>query len=144
MEGGGVLSFHDRTVADGGPSTTLTAADYLPGAGAVTFVRDFTDDADIQVLLSNTVTSGPGGVIDNTSLDGGTSSSHGYATRASLPAGAAAVLSRGNPTEIVDFYYGVGSGWVYYSTMPLDYYLAGLGAVAGARHEPRGDCPALG
>lgn len=61
-------------------------------------------------------------------LDGGNSSSHGYVELATLPAGATAVLNRGGATDqIVDFYYAVGAGWVYYSTMPLDFYLGGAG-----------------
>lgn len=123
VNGGGVLSFHDRNVNDG-PSS---ASAYIAGAAGVTFVRDFNDDAEIEVLVTNTVTNGPGGVIDNTSLDGGSSSSHGYALLATLPAGATAVLSQGDATHIVDFYYSVGLGDVYYSTIPLDYYFGGYG-----------------
>jgi hypothetical protein len=122
INGGGVLSFHDRHV-NGGTS----ASTYIPGAGGVTFVRDFTDSANIDVLVSNTVTNGPGGVINNTSLDGGTSSSHGYALLATLPGGATGVFSQGDPTHIVDFYFCLGAGDVYYSTIPLDFYLLGSG-----------------
>lgn len=116
---GGVLSFHDRAVTN--------AETFVPGAAGVTFVRNFDDDANIDVLTNNTVTNGPGGVIDNSTLDGGTSSSHGYATLGSLPAGAVAVFSRTDPSEIVDFYFPLGAGWVYYSTIPLDFYLGGSG-----------------
>ena len=119
VNGGGVLSFHDRAVTN--------AATYVPGAGAVSFVRDFSDDASIDVLTSNTVTNGPGGVIGNTTLDGGTSSSHGYALLASLPAGGVGVLSQTDPTHIVDFYFPLGLGSVYYSSIPLDFYLDGNG-----------------
>ncbi len=117
---GGVLSFHDRNVAGG-----VSAATYLPGAAGTTFVRLLA--ADIDVLANNTVTNGPFGAINNTTLDGGNFSDHGYATLATLPAGATAVLSTGDPTRIVDFYYGFGAGDVYYSTIPLDFFLAGGG-----------------
>ena len=120
VAGGGVLSFHDRAVTN--------AATYIPGAAAVTFVRDFTNDADIDIVTNNTVTNGPGGVLNNTSLDGGTSSSHGYADVSSLPPGGVEVLSRGGePARAVDFYFGLGAGDVYYSTIPLDFYLDGNG-----------------
>lgn len=125
VQSGGVLSYHDRYVSDGNAGSTNNAV--LPGASGISFIRDFTDDANIEVLANNLVTNGPGGVITNTSLDGGTSSSHGYVTLASVPLGGTAVLSRSAADEIVDFYYGFGAGWVYYSTMPLDYYLGGSG-----------------
>jgi hypothetical protein len=123
VNNGGVLSFHDRYVNEG----PLSAAAYIPGAGAVIFVRDFARDDDIDVLVNNTVTNGPGGVIDNTTLDGGNSSSHGYAVLGTLPAGAVGVLSNGLSDQIIDFYYSFGAGEVYYSSIPLDYYLSGNG-----------------
>lgn len=124
VQGGGVLSFHDRAVTG--------ANAILPGAGATSFVRNFDNDADIDVLDNTTlITNGPGGVIDDTSLDGGTSSSHGYAALATLPVGATAIFNRGGALdEIVDFYYAYGAGYVYYSTIPLDYYLGGSGPAA--------------
>lgn len=120
VSGGGVLSFHDRAVTD--------AATYIPGAGGVSFFRDFNPSDNIDVLVNNTVTNGPGGVIGNTTLDGGNASNHGYASLGTLPAGAVGVLNVGGALdEIVDFYYAFGAGDVYYSTMPLDFYLAGSG-----------------
>jgi hypothetical protein len=73
------------------------------------------------------VTNGPGGIIDNSSLDGGNSSYHGYAVANSLPNGAQAILSTGNASQVVTYSYPYGSGLVIYSTIPLDYYLAGSG-----------------
>lgn len=123
VAGGGVLSFHDRNVNQGqGPS----ASTYIPGAGGVTFVSSFQSDLDVQAV--NTVTNGPAGVIGNTTLDGGNLSSHGYALFSTLPAGAVEVLSEGaDATKAVDFYYSFGLGDVYYSGIPLDFYLAGGG-----------------
>jgi hypothetical protein len=120
VEAGGVLSFHDRGVDQGAGADT-----YIPGAAAVTFVTSFS--ANIDVLAINTVTNGPAGVIGNTTLDGGNFSNHGYATLASLPAGAVAVLSNGDESQIVDFYFPFGAGSVYYSTIPLDFYLLPAG-----------------
>ena len=117
VNAGGVLSFHDRNVDQG-----LSAATYVPGAGGVTFVSSFASDLDVQAV--NTVTAG----INNTTLDGGNSSSHGYGVLSTLPAGAVEVLSEGADTDrAVDFYYGFGAGDVYYSGIPLDFYLGGNG-----------------
>lgn len=121
VRAGGVLSYHDRYVGGG----QFDMAAILPGASGVMFIRDFSNDRDIDILNNTTiVTNG----LNNTSLDGGTSSSHGYAEAGTLPAGAVAILNRGGALdEIVDFYYPFGAGWVYYSTIPLDYYLSGNG-----------------
>ncbi len=116
---GGVLSFHDRRV--------IGAADLLPGGGDIILLRNFDDPANIDVVSGGPVVDGPGGMIDDETLDGGNSSSHGYAMAASLPPSAVSVLSRGDADEIVDFYYGFGDGRVYYSTIPLDFYLEGSG-----------------
>ncbi len=68
--------------------------------------------------------------MDSSSLDGGGSSSHGYATEASLPPGAVNLLSRPAATEAVTFSYPYGAGWVVYSSIPLDFFLAGNGPAA--------------
>lgn len=117
---GGVMIFHDRYVT--------VAETVLPGGETFNIIRDFSDDSDIDVLDGSTlVTNGPGGVVDNTTLDGGTSSSHGFAVAGTLPDSSAMILSRSNPDEIVTFSYCYGSGGVVYSSIPLDYYLAGFG-----------------
>ena len=72
---------------------------------------------------------GPFGTIDDTSLDGGTSSSHGF-VQASTLIGTTNILQRnGNADEIVALSYGLGGGFVYYSTIPLDFYLSGSGGI---------------
>ena len=120
---GGVLLYHDREVDD--------AETVLPGGGTFNVVRDFIDDSNIDVLdNTTTVTNGPGGIIDNTTLDGGTSSSHGFTVAGTLPGGATLIFSRTDPNDIVDFIYDFGAGQVYYSTIPLDFYLQDLGAAA--------------
>lgn len=122
---GMVLVIHDRYVTD--------AASILPGGGGITAVRDFGDDSSIEVLNdAHPITSGAGGMINDTSLDGGSASSHGYVTLASLPAGAEAILSRTDPAEIVTFGYPFGLGHVYFSTIPLDFYLNGGGTISAA------------
>jgi hypothetical protein len=115
------LIIHDRYVT---PAETI-----LPGGAGFDIIRDFTDDANIDILDDTTlVTNGPGGVLDNTSLDGGNSSSHGFAVAGSLPGDSVNILSRTASSEIVTVCYGFGGGSVTYSTIPLDFYLAGAGA----------------
>lgn len=117
------LVIHDRFVTD--------AELILPGGGSFDIIRDFSDDSNIDILDDTTlVTNGPGGVLDDTSLDGGTSSSHGYAVVGTLPGNGTFIMSRTSPDEIVSFSYPYGSGLVYYSSIPLDYYLAGGGPAA--------------
>ena len=118
VNAGGVLSFHDRNVNQG-----LSASTYIPGAAGVGFVNTFS--IAIDVLVNNTVTNGPAGTIDNGTLDNGNFSNHGFADAATLPGGAVSVLSNENADQIVDFFYSLGSGDVYYSSIPLDFYLGG-------------------
>jgi hypothetical protein len=118
VNSGMVLIIHDRCVSG--------ANGILPGGSSFNIVRDFTDSSNIDVRDNTTlVTSGPGGTINNSTLDGGCSSSHGYAIASSLPANASLILSQGNPNHIVTFAYRYGAGFVIYSTIPLDFYLAG-------------------
>ena len=118
VAGGGVFMYHDRRVTG--------AETVLPGGGAFTITRAFgAGSTDIDVLDSSTlVTNGPGGLINDSTLDGGDSSNHGFSVSGSLPGGSTQILSRPIATEIVDFRYSFGSGEVYYSTIPLDFYLS--------------------
>jgi len=125
VTGGGVLSFHDRNVTQG----TADANTYLPGGAAINFTTNFSAAIDISTN-GTLVTNGPGGVINNASLDGGNFSNHGYASLASLPGGAVPIFNDGDATHIVDFYYPLGLGFVYYSTIPLDFYLSGSNPAA--------------
>jgi hypothetical protein len=117
VQNGGTLIIHDRNVTN--------AAAVLPGAPG-TFVRSTGSTIDI---LNNTtkVTNGPGGIITNDSLDGGNSSYHGYIQSNTIPAGALGILSTGTASQIVTYSYPYGNGLVIYSTIPLDFYLAGSG-----------------
>ena len=71
------------------------------------------------------LTHGPGGAIMNSTLDGGNSSDHGYADISTLPSGAVPILDNANVNRAVAFSYQDGGGQVYYSSIPLDYYLGG-------------------
>ena len=95
VSAGGVLSFHDRTVTD--------VNTVLPGASSTVFHRDFQLDTNIDILNNSTlVTNGPGGIVNNTNLDGGNYSNHGYADLANLPLGAGAIFSDGVAEQIRD------------------------------------------
>jgi hypothetical protein len=118
---GGVFILHDRNVS--------SASNVLPGTPG-TIVRDFSDPANIDILDNTTlVTNGPGGIITNTSLDGGNFSSHGWILASSAPAGARGILSTGDPTHWVLYSYPFGQGTVIYSPIPLDFYLGGSGGI---------------
>lgn len=123
VAGGGRLLVHDRFVAG--------AAAVIPGAAGVTFVRDFDDGAEIQTTAAAPkLLNGPGGVITDANLDGGNYSNHGYALAATLPNGSVITLTQSDPTHAVDFHYSLNGGAVYYSTIPLDYYLNGNAPLA--------------
>jgi hypothetical protein len=119
VSGGGVLMYHDRFVT--GANTVL------PGGGSIAFTRSPNSSIDVQTVVNPLIT-GPGGTISNATLDGGSSSNHGSASLGSLPAGSVAYLNNGTPGQIVDFSYGFGNGSVYYSSIPLDFYLNGGGS----------------
>jgi hypothetical protein len=126
VQSGGVLLYHDRNIGD--------AASTLPGAAGVNFVFDDSGDVyNIEVAPGSTlVTDGPKGMIDNSTLDFGNLSSQGYAEAATLPGGSKIILTRTGANEVVDFGYRLGFGFVYYSTISLDYYLAGNGSIPPA------------
>ncbi len=98
------------------------AASVLPGAAGVTFTTFYGDQIDVADA-STLLTNGPGGTVVNSTLDGGTLSIHGYALRSSLPVGAKAILNSSVVDQIVAFSYPYGAGHVFYSTIPLSYYL---------------------
>jgi hypothetical protein len=62
-------------------------------------------------------------------------SNHGFVLAATLPTGAVAILSAGpNTTHVAAFSYALGRGDVYYSTIPLDFYLSGFGPFQVAKN----------
>ncbi len=117
---GMILIINDRFVSG--------AATILPGGAGISFTRDF--GADIEANEASALVAASGGAITDTSLDGGTSSWHGYADPMSLPVGAEIILTTENPNEIVMFSYSYGEGTVIYSTIPADFYLSGFGPSA--------------
>ena len=127
VSNGMILMIHDRYVSN--------ARTILPGGASFSIIRAFSgENASIDVLKTDSVlANGPAGIITNTNLDGGDSSNHGYAIQASLPANAELLLSTNIANHIVTFSYPFGKGGVVYSTIPLDFYLAGSGSVAAFR-----------
>lgn len=79
VNGGMVLIVHDRFVTGAGS--------ILPGGSGVITTRNFDNSADIDFPVGSPIITGPGGTLNNTSLDGGSSSTHGFVTAASLPMG---------------------------------------------------------
>jgi hypothetical protein len=117
VAGGGVIAIHDRNVCLG----TCTP---VPGSAGIVFTRLTGANIDVEPLTT-LVTNGRFGTIGNTTLDGGNFSDHGFSGFATLPSGAAGILNNGTPGNEVAFSYCLGAGAVYYSTIPLDFYLAG-------------------
>lgn len=114
VTGGGTFAYHDQFPTG--------AAAVVPGAGGISFSQAVT--RDINVILAGTLlTNGPGGVVTNTTLDGGNVQAQGYAALNTLPAGAVAPLSNASASQAVAFSYGLGAGHVYYSTIPLNFFL---------------------
>ncbi len=93
----------------------------LPGGFSISAVRNTASGATDINLAAGAPAAFTAG-LTNSSLDGGNLSSHGFVTLASLPPGAVPLLTRANPSQIVAFTYPYGSGTVFYSTIPLDFY----------------------
>lgn len=121
VRGGGSFIMNDRTVTN--------ANTVLPGGGGISFTRDFVNGGNLDVVTPGTLlVNGPFGTINNTTLDGGNFSNHGFANAATLPAGAINLLSAGPAAaNTAAFAYPLGAGWVYWASVPLDFYLTGNG-----------------
>lgn len=115
INNGLVVIAHDRDYgSSGAPGNTLARSGGSSG-------RDINFAAGVSFL------DGPGGVINDTSLDNGSASNHGY-FYGTLPAGGQVLaIADGNPSQIVTFTYPYGAGRIVYSTIPLGCYLTGGG-----------------
>src|SRR5262249_25969334 len=122
VNSGGSLIIHDRSAG------LLSPNPFLLGTAGITTVRDLVSDIDVVPPGANLVVAGPFGAINNATLDGGNSSAHGYVLRNQLPPLALSILSiGGGSNQVVDFSYPLGQGQIYYSSIPLDFYLDGNG-----------------
>ena len=133
VDSGGIFIVHDRYV-DG-------ANDFLLGE-SMTITREFNDQANYDIIdesSTNLLREGPGGTLTDSSgggimgtpdangefnLDGGSSTSHGSADYTTFDLSKELALGTKNDTDsVIDFIYKYGEGAVYYSTVPLDYYI---------------------
>ncbi len=112
---GGTFAYHDQDPAD--------AAAVVPGAAGVGFARALTHDINVR-LAGTLLTGGPGGAVGDKTLDGGNAQAQGYAAAGTLPPGALAPLSSADPAQVVAFSYALGAGHVYYSAIPLNFFLS--------------------
>jgi hypothetical protein len=123
VAGGGLFMYHSRNVAQG----SFQDNQLLPGGAGISLTNNLSSEINVSTP-GTLVTNGPFGTINDSTLDGGNLSNHGYALVSSLPPGAVSILNDGDPTHSVAFYYPFGDGFVYYSTIPLDFYLEGAGS----------------
>lgn len=112
---GGTFAFHDQDLAG--------AAAVLPGAAGVSFTQAVTHDINVR-LAGTLLTGGPGGTVNGKTLDGGNAQAQGYAAVNTLPPGALAPLSSTDPGQAVAFSYALGTGHVYWSAIPLNFFLS--------------------
>jgi hypothetical protein len=113
VNNGLILVWHSQGVSTSG----------LPGNPGLVAINS--GGADVDLPAGSPVANGPGGPLNNTSLDGGSSSTHGYVASSSLPGGAVVAATQASPANVVTLAYGYGSGGVVYSTIPLGCYLPG-------------------
>jgi hypothetical protein len=102
-----------------------TLGNWLPGTAGFTGIDSAHDNVDFPA--GSPVLSGPGGLLDNTTLDHGSSSIHGAINLASIPASAQVLAYGDDPNRVVTLTYAYGAGRVVYSTIPLGCYLQGGG-----------------
>lgn len=133
VDSGGVFVIHDRYVTG--------ANDFLLGETA-TITREFNDQAEYDIIdesSTNLLREGPGGTLTDSSggsisgspdangefnLDGGTSTAHGSADLTTFDLSKELALATKTDTDsVIDFVYKYGEGAVYYSTVPLDFYI---------------------
>ena len=112
---GGTFAYHDQDPAD--------AASVVPGAAGIGFAKALTHDINVR-LAGTLLTGGPGGTVGDKTLDGGNAQAQGFAAVNTLPPGALAPLSNADPARAVAFSYALGAGHVYYSAIPLNFFLS--------------------
>jgi Reelin subrepeat B/Bacterial Ig domain/Immunoglobulin domain/Immunoglobulin I-set domain len=123
---GGRLVIHDGVYTYNSPM----ANPLVPALPTTLFQSQPSDDINITIPGGLPISQGPFGAINNTTLDNGSFSAWGYALRASLPASAIPMLNVGTDTsQIVSFSYGLGAGFVYVSTIPLDFLVNNISPI---------------
>ncbi|MDI1254238.1 hypothetical protein [Thermomonas sp.] len=109
-------------ISDWDPSNNIGTQ--LPGAPVISYTNDGCL-SDINLPAGSPATNGPGGTLNNTSMDGGNCSAHGSTPTASLPAGVQVLTTTNDPARTVSILYSYGSGKVVYAPLPWSWYLAG-------------------
>ena len=116
----------DRAIGEINPQTgqPLNPSVVLPGAGGLQIQRYLSADADLTDAGQQMIGSGPAPGINDTSLDGGNYTTHGYALTSSLPPGATVLMTPhdGINDQAVGFVYEFGAGMVQYYGIPMDFY----------------------
>lgn len=127
IAGGMNMVMYDRAIGQdltdfGSPGVILNPQVVLPGTNNLIVLRHVSTDADLTDLGEGVLSSGPGGAMTDTTLDGVNYTTHGYVDTASLPPGAEVlVTTAGNSGgQAVGFSYPYGEGTVQYYGMPMD------------------------
>lgn len=125
VHSGGKLIIHDSN-----PEANASQ-DIVPGLDGVQFYGPWTNEngefcpsQEMNVLLPDSpIISGPYGLVDDTTLDGGWWSNHGYMIAQTLPNEVQQVMDTGADTNhIAVIQYQFGQGSVIYSTIPVEFY----------------------
>lgn len=108
---------YDRAIGVANPEAVLPGTD-------LTVVRHLSADADLTNAGEAALGGGPAAGVNDTSIDGGNYTTHGYVNAASLPAGAEVLMTTagGNAAQAVGFMYDFGAGTVQFYGIPMDFY----------------------
>jgi hypothetical protein len=133
VSNGMVLLIHDRVVAN--PSMNARVGDILPGVtnpASILAMKGAITGIDVTLPASTLVTNGPFGTITSmgaSSLDGGGPSANGFVNITNVffnGRNLRGLLHAASPTaQSATFSYAFGSGYVIYSTIPIDRFLTG-------------------
>jgi hypothetical protein len=127
---GMVLIVYDKSIG----AVATAAGGQLPGTPSLVLTSLTAHDVDIPA--GSPVANGPGGTIDNTSLDNPQLSyftHRGYAALSSLPAGSTVLATTPDTSQVVALSYPHGQGRVVYGSIPIDVFLVGgSGEAAGS------------
>ena len=119
---GMALLVYDKSIGAVSPP----ASSHLPGTPGLIVTSNVAFNVDIPAGAPSAT--GPGGPIDNASLDNpgtGYYTNRGYAALTSLPAGSTVLATTADPTQVVAFSYPHGQGRVVYGSIPIDVFLNG-------------------
>ena len=129
---GGKVMVHDVILA----YTSPAANRLMFGAPETKMMSAFSDDINLVLPAALELIVGPHGTFGGSDLDNAGPSTTGHVIRETLPAGASVFFSSGpNSTHIASLAYGLGEGFVYFSTIPIGVILTGTAPNAGIFRE---------